>query len=262
MSDAHSDLSGAAQGGMGSARAFPLPFTMAFQPIVRLSTGTIDAHEALVRGPAGELAHTILKAVSPETRVAFDQACRVKAITLAASLGLAARLNINIMPNAIDDPEESLVETLAAAARHGVRPEALTFEIIEDERLFDTGFMRRLAAIYRRHGALIALDDFGAGYAGTNTLLDLAPDIVKLDIKLVRGIDRDPAKRARTEETIGFCRSMGVEITAEGVETPGELAVLVDAGVDLFQGYLFARPAFERLVTEADLAHTDMPRAA
>lgn len=244
------------QQGCGACRdgaRLPMPFSMAFQPIVSVEDGAIAAHEALVRGPGGEPARTVFAQVTAETRYAFDQACRVKAISLAARLGLAARLSINVMPNAIYDPAAFIRLTLATARRHGVPLEALTFEITEDERINDLPFMRAIIEEYRRHGFRIALDDFGAGYAGLSTLLDLGPDIVKLDRALVSGIDRDPRKRTLTAGMVSLCRSLGMAVTAEGVETEGELAVLIDAGITHAQGYLLAPPAFERLVPRQEL---------
>jgi EAL domain-containing protein (putative c-di-GMP-specific phosphodiesterase class I) len=226
---------------------------MAFQPIVSVEDGTISAHEALVRGPAGEGAATILDAVTAETRYAFDQACRVKAISLAAALGLTGRLSINFMPNAIYDPAACIRLTLATARKHGVPLDALTFEITEDERISDFGFMRAIITEYRRHGFRIALDDFGAGFSGLNTLLELQPDIVKFDRGMVSGIDRDLRKRTLTTGLLALCRDMGISITAEGVETEAELSVLIDAGVSHVQGYLLARPAFERLSRREEL---------
>lgn len=233
--------------------AFPHPFSMAFQPIVSVEDGSIAAHEALVRGTGGEGAASILGTVTAETRYAFDQACRVKAISLAATLGLATRLSINFMPNAIYDPAACIRLTLATARKHGVPLEALTFEITEDERIGDYGFMREIITEYRRHGFRIALDDFGAGFSGLNTLLELQPDMVKFDRGMVSGIDRDLRKRTLTTGMLALCRDMGVTVTAEGVETEGELSVLIDAGVSFVQGYLLARPAFEKLVRREEL---------
>lgn len=239
--------------GCRGGQKFLMPFSMAFQPIVAVADGTISGYEALVRGINGEGARTILDAVTEDTRYAFDQACRVKAISLAASLGLDTRLSINFMPNAIYDPAACLRLTLATARKHGVPLNHLIFEITEDERINDSAFMRRIITEYRAQGFRIALDDFGAGYSGLNTLLELQPDIVKFDMALVRGIDRDLRKRTLTTGMIALCRDMGITITAEGVETDGELAVLIDAGVHYVQGYLLARPAFEKLVRREEL---------
>jgi EAL domain-containing protein (putative c-di-GMP-specific phosphodiesterase class I) len=236
---------------------FTVPFSMAFQPIIRLDTGAIVAHEALVRGPGGALAHTILGAVSAGQRPAFDQASRVKAISLAASLGLTADLSININPGAVRDAEASLAPMLAAAAAHGIAPGRIILELVEDGRVFDRRFMHGLLAAHRRHGIRTALDNFGAGYAGLGLLFELGPDIVKLDMTLIRGIERDRQKRERLAGIVEACRG-GFDLSAEGVETEGERAVLEDLGVGLAQGYLIAKPAFERLVTEAGIA----PRAA
>jgi EAL domain-containing protein (putative c-di-GMP-specific phosphodiesterase class I) len=241
---------------------FPLPFTMAFQPILRLSSGAIEAHEALVRGPGGALAHSILGAVSNQNRPAFDRAARATALALAARLGLAERLHLNVMPDGLRHPEHCLGPLLEAASEAGIAPGRLTLELTEDGRLFDLAFMRRLIAACRGSFIRIAVDDLGAGHAAVGTLIDLGPDMVKLDLKLVRGIDRDRMKRARILDVIGACQGLGLEIAAVGVETEGELAVLADAGVDLAQGYLFAKPAFERLVAPAEIARQGLARAA
>lgn len=231
----------------------PVRLTMAFQPIVDAAAGRIVAHEALVRGTGGELAHTIIGAIPPGLRPAFDRTCRDTAIALAARLGLAARLHVNIVPGALADAEACLAPTLAAAEAHGIAPARITFELIEDGRLFDARFMRRLIAAMRAAGAQVALDDFGSGFVGPSLLASLGPDLVKLDLALIRGIDRDRVKRGRALAMIEECRGLGLAIVAEGVETEGELAVLRDAGVDLIQGYLFAKPALERLLTEAEI---------
>lgn len=251
----------AACDGCTCGAAFPLPFTMAFQPILRLSTGAIEAHEALVRGPGGALAHTILGAVSNQNRPAFDRQARATALALAARLGLAERLHLNVMPDGLRDPEHCLGPLIEAASASGIAPARVTLELTEDGRLFDLAFMRRFLGACRAHGFRIALDDLGAGHAAIGTLIDLGPDMVKLDLKLVRGIERDRLKRARTLDVIAACQGLGLEIAAVGVETEGELDVLADAGVDLVQGYLFAKPAFERLVTPAEIARPALAAA-
>jgi EAL domain-containing protein (putative c-di-GMP-specific phosphodiesterase class I) len=244
----------------GAAADLPR-FTMAFQPILRLATGAIEAHEALVRGPGGELAHTVFALVAPDAWPAFDRAARAKALALAARLGLRHRLHLNVMPGALDHPEHALAPLLEDAAAAGISPERLTLELCEDGRLFDRRFMRRFIDASRAAGVRVALDDLGAGYAALGTLADLAPDMVKLDLKLIRGIERDRLKRDRALAVIEGCRALGLEIAAVGVETEGERKVLAEAGVDLAQGYLFARPALERLVPEAELGRT-VPAAA
>jgi len=90
-----------------------------------------------------------------------------------------------------------------------------------------------------------AIDDFGAGYSGLNLLADLQTDFIKLDMALVRGIDRSRTRQAIVRGTVSVCRDLGIATIAEGVETIDELRALMDLGIELFQGYLLARPAFE-----------------
>ena len=100
---------------------------------------------------------------------------------------------------------------------------------------------------YRRRGIRIAIDDFGAGYAGLNLLADLQPDLMKLDIGLVRGIEGRGARQSIVRAIVQVSVDLGIDVVAEGVETEGELAWLADQGIDLFQGFLCARPGFECL---------------
>ena len=228
-------------------------FSMAFQPVIDLQTGGIYAHEALVRGPDGSGARGVLDRVTELNRYAFDQSCRVKAIEMAAALGMAGRLNINFLPNAVYDPLACIELTLDAAERTGFPPERITFEIIEAEDIAEEGHLRAIIAEYRRQGFMVALDDFGTGFSGLSRLARLEPDIVKLDRDLVADCDRDCVRRQIVTSMAGLCDSIGVQLVAEGVETAGELAVIRDAGIRFVQGFYFARPAFERLVTVSEL---------
>ena len=239
--------------GCRDGAAFPLPFTMAFQPIVDVEAQTVFAHEALVRGVDGAGAFAVLAEVNAANRYGFDQACRVKAIEQAADLDLTrdgARLSINFLPNAVYEPSACIRLTLATARRTGFPLHRLIFEFTEDERI-DTAHLLRILTTYRSMGFMTAIDDFGAGYAGLNLLAKFQPDIVKLDMELVRGLDADRMKRALVRATALACEDMGVTVLAEGIETPEECAALRDLGIRLQQGYLFARPAFQALATPA-----------
>ena len=235
---------------------------MAFQPIIDVHERRIDAYEALVRGVDGAPARTVLSQVNAENRYSFDQACRVRAIELATGLGLDARLSINFMPNAVYDPRACIRLTLEAAARTGLRADRLTFEIVEGEDVADTDHLMRIIEEYRRQGFAIALDDYGTGYSGLSRVADLRPDILKLDRALVRGCDRDSARRAIVFATAAMCRTLDIKLIAEGVEAAGELAVVQDAGIRFVQGFYFAQPAFERLLRPADIAALLRPAEA
>lgn len=232
-----------------SARSEPaLPdFTMAFQPIVDIETGVVYAQEALVRPPGGGSAVDVLGQVGRRSLYAFDQQCRLRAIRLAASLGMRGFLHINFLPNANYEPAESVVETLHAAEQAGFPIEDLVFEVTESERARDSQHLRAILQEYRSHGMMSAIDDFGAASCGLNLFAGFQPDIVKIDMALTRNIESDRVRLAMTRYVVGLCRELDITVIAEGVETLAEAAALRDIGVRLCQGYLLARPALERL---------------
>jgi EAL domain-containing protein (putative c-di-GMP-specific phosphodiesterase class I) len=216
---------------------------MAFQPIIDVSAGTVFAHEALVRGTDGSSAQAVLDAVDEENRYAFDQACRIKALECASAAALPALVSINFMPNAVYNPEHCLRATLAAAERVNWPLSRIVFEVTEQEEITDHQHLLSILETYRARGFLTAIDDFGAGYAGLNLLADFQPDLLKLDMGLIRKIDTDRVRQRIVQHVVRLCEDIGVTIIAEGVETQGEFAVLRDMGISLQQGFLFARPA-------------------
>lgn len=240
--------------GCRDGEEFPVAFTMAFHPIVDLATREIWGYEALVRGADGQGAGAVLSAVTEANRYVFDQACRVKAIELAGARMPAAskaRLSINFMPNAVYEPRACIRATLAAAARVQFDPKRLMFEFTENERMGDTAHVANIVAEYRRMGFMTALDDFGAGYAGLGLLAKFQPDLIKIDMDLLRGVDSSVARQAIIAGIVGICRQLDIRVLAEGVETEAELVALRAAGITLFQGYYFAKPQVETF--EADL---------
>lgn len=232
-----------------SGEPLPFTFTMAFHPIVDLGSGGVWGYEALVRGTEGQGAAHILGQVDDDNRYRFDQACRTKAIELAGSLFPAGdvRLSINFLPNAVYEPAACIRATLEAARRIGFAHQRIMFEFTENERMTDVAHVQRIITDYRQRGFLTALDDFGAGYAGLGLLARFQPDLIKLDMELIRGIADSPARRAIVSGVIGIARALGVAVIAEGIETADELAALREAGITLFQGYLFARPTVAAL---------------
>ena len=236
--------------GCRSGEALDYDFSMAFQPIYDLRENRVWGYEALIRGLGGEGAYSILSQVRAEQKYRFDQRCRVKAIELASRLfprGDDLRLSINFLPNAVYEPAACLRATLLAARRHDFPLGALMFEFTENEEIVDTGHLQRILSEYRRQGFITALDDFGAGFAGLGLLVDFQPDLIKLDMKLVRGIDASYPRQVVVASIATAARALGIEVLAEGVETEAEFTILQVAGIHLFQGYYFARPAFEAL---------------
>lgn len=242
---------------------------VAFQPIVVSRRGgwSVFAYEALVRGtagePAGEVLGTLRRTADPHV---VDLACRLAGVREAAALSLhrsEALLSLNVMPSATLNPETCLGATLAAARRFGFSPERLMFEITEAEQVRDTGRLRETVAAQRAHGVRIAIDDFGAGYAGLGLLVEVQPDVLKLDMHLLRGVDRDRVRARIVSAITAASQSMGITVIAEGIETAGELAALRDMGIRHFQGYLLARPALGALPVLVDTSVSDsLPTAS
>jgi EAL domain-containing protein (putative c-di-GMP-specific phosphodiesterase class I) len=237
--------SGCAICGEGKDSDFDL--SLAFQPIVDVPRRDVFAHEALVRGRAGESAERIFEHVNARNRFSFDQSCRVTAIEWAARLEMTSSLSINFMPNAVYEPETCIQTTLRAAELHGFPTDRIIFEITEGERVDDPAHLDRIIRYYQSRGFRTAIDDFGSGYAGLSLLADFQTDLVKLDMGLVRNIHEHPSRRAIVSATLAACESLGIRAIAEGVEKHEELEVLIDLGIELVQGYLLARPGFESL---------------
>ncbi len=249
-------------GACADATSLGFPITFAFQPIVNLRTGAVFSQEALVRGPAGEGAPAILEKVHDGNRYKFDQVCRTTAIGLAKRLNVDTYLNINFLPNAVYQPEMCIRSTIAAAKRHEFPLDKIVFEVSEAESLTSIDRLVSIFRAYKRLGIKTAIDDFGAGYAGLSLLADFQPDFLKIDIKIVRDVQTSPARQAIIRAIVALCRELGVTIIAEGVEHPDEAAWLLASGIELLQGYLFARPAFEALADLSLETFREKPAAA
>lgn len=224
-------------------------FSMAFQPIVNTTTRSVFAHEALVRGLNEEPAGQVFEQVDDTNRYRFDQSCRVKAVKLASELKMPSLLSINFMPNAVYRPELCIRTTLAAAEAYSFPSEQIIFELTESEQLNDLDHIREIIDFYQRCGFKTAIDDFGAGYAGLNLLADIRTDIVKLDMGLIRRVEKDPVRQSIIKATVQVCEDLSTTVIAEGVESYDEMSMLQSFGIELFQGFYFARPRFEGLAS-------------
>ena len=238
--------------GVGCARcalepAEIMPLNMAFQPIVRLSSRSVIAHEALVRGMNGESAKQILSEIDDSTMYQFDQNCRVLAIRSAVERKIPALLSINFMANAVYNPATCIMRTLDEAQKQGFPISRIVFEVSEQEQMRSNTHIRRILNHYREEGFKIAIDDFGAGHSGLSLLADFVPDYIKLDISLVRGIEHSYPRQRIASGLVQLANDLGTEIIAEGIETETERNALIDAGIDLMQGYYFARPSLDEV---------------
>nr|WP_272903840.1 EAL domain-containing protein [Pseudomonas petrae] len=239
-------MTGGCQGCRESS-ALDFEFEFAYQPIVDVRDRSVFAHEALVRGVNGEGAQSVLNRVDDTNRYRFDQLCRTRAISTAARLGMDEYLSINFLPNAVYRPELCIRTTLEAARAHNFPLDRLIFETVESEHVGNNSHLTNILREYRQFGFKTAIDDFGAGHSGLTLLADFQPDLIKLDMALVRNVHLDPARQAIVRGIVTMCTELNVTVIAEGIEQAGERDFLADCSIYLMQGYWFAKPAFQAL---------------
>lgn len=222
-------------------------FSFAFQPIVNARNREIISFEALVRGPKGQPAKDVFSQVKKQQIFSFDQACRKKAIKMASNLNLHHQLNLNLFPHALYQTGMNIRATLQAAMEYSFPQENIVFEITETEKLTDNRQLVQLIRMYKEFGFQTAIDDFGSGYAGLNLLVEYWPNWIKLDRALIANIHEDHVRQVVVEGILFICKKLKIQLMAEGVEKAEEYDWLRKNGINIFQGYYFAHPAFEAL---------------
>jgi EAL domain-containing protein (putative c-di-GMP-specific phosphodiesterase class I)/ActR/RegA family two-component response regulator len=213
---------------------------MAFQPIVRCESRTVYGYEALLRSNEATLPHpgAILDAAARlgKQRV-LGRAIRDAAGAAFKDAPDGAVLFVNLHPHDLND--DALLESDAPLTKLASR---VVLEITERAAIEDVGDAIGRVAELRKMGFRIAIDDLGAGYAGLTAFAQLEPEVVKLDMSLVRDVHLQPTKRRLIRSMTELCIEMGRVVVAEGIETKEERDVLAELGCELMQGYLFARP--------------------
>jgi EAL domain-containing protein (putative c-di-GMP-specific phosphodiesterase class I) len=216
----------------------PEEVRVVFQPIVDLKNGRTFAHEALVRCTRPDLK-------SPP--VLFDRAVAEGSCgrlgrlirESATSAGIEVPLFLNVHPDEL-------------AQRWLVRPDDPMFQHECDVYLEITESvpfshhelcLKVLQELRARPGIRLVVDDLGAGYSNLKYIVDLEPDVVKLDRQLVAGLDKSERQQRLVKSVVSLCHDLGAKVVAEGIETQAELEASIDAGADYGQGYLLARPA-------------------
>lgn len=209
-----------------------------FQPIVDMKTGALFAHEALVRCRRPEYAAPPVlfqHAVEQNACGRLGRLIREVAFQTCGDVPLF----VNLHPEELNS--RWLVRPDDPLCFHG----APVFLEITESAAF-THFelcLSVLRELCRRSGALLVVDDFGAGHSNLERVVNLEPSIVKLDLALTRGIHAQPRKRAVVRHVVNLCNELGARVVAEGIETIDELSCVRDLGVDYAQGYFLARPA-------------------
>jgi EAL domain-containing protein (putative c-di-GMP-specific phosphodiesterase class I) len=213
---------------------------MAFQPIIDISARRVFAYEGLLRTEEESLRRTdifIATAERLDKVHALGRTVRNSVARAAADAPDGVLLFVNV--HGLELTDEDLFSSSSPLAKLAHR---VVLEITERTGLDPAAGPTRVAML-RKLGYRIAVDDLGAGYAALGALATLEPEIVKLDMSLVRDLDRHPTKRRVVAAIGNLCRELGSRVVAEGVETEAERSAIVDSGIDLIQGYLLARPA-------------------
>jgi EAL domain-containing protein (putative c-di-GMP-specific phosphodiesterase class I) len=224
--------------------------TAHFQPIVDMKTNKIFAYEALTRGvlPNGDLMYPDVlfkKSERNDTNFVLDRMCRETALKTTAVKKIDAKVFINFIPTSIYDPQFCLASTVKWAKQLEFDPKNIVFEVVETQNVKDKEHLKTILNYYRKEGFLIALDDVGEGYSSLNMIIDIKPDIIKVDRNIIENIDKDTMKQSIYRALRTICIENGIKLLAEGVETPYELEKVKEIGVDYAQGYYFAKPSAE-----------------
>jgi EAL domain-containing protein (putative c-di-GMP-specific phosphodiesterase class I) len=213
---------------------------VAFQPIVSWSGRAVVGYEALARSEGALASPGVLVAAAEGAGRLRElgRAGRARVADAAAQAPPGALIFVNLHASDLED--EHLVDPAAPLAAHAAR---VVLEITERAALDGVqGVPERLAAL-RRLGYRVAVDDLGAGYAGLASFPALQPEVVKLDMALVRNVDQSPLQQRVIRSVVELGRELRMMVVSEGIETPAERDALAALGCDVFQGYLFARPA-------------------
>lgn len=216
-------------------------FVMHFQPIVEAGTMGIYGHEALVRCRWPDFANPyVLFDVAERTDRLHLLTRHLRKVTVEQAQGLPKGqvLFLNLHPRDLEDPElYQPPDWLGAMADRTV------LEITERAGIEDFAHFRKRLDPLRELGFLVAIDDLGSGHSSLNNVAELEPDVIKLDILLLKGIEKSKVRRNLVRQLVGFANDIGCRVVAEGIETKEQLEVVTDLGCHLLQGFYLARPA-------------------
>ncbi|MDX1569136.1 MAG: EAL domain-containing protein [Xanthomonadales bacterium] len=217
------------------------------QPVVWMGDRSTWGYECLIRAerPDGSVvgAGQLVEWADQENlRFLFDRKCRE---THAGALAAASEdLNylINFQPAVIYQPSVCLATTERLLEKTNLKPHQIIFEVVESDRIEDIPRLKSILNHYREMGYRVALDDFGSAYSGLELLLELVPDVVKIDRGIISQLTGSDVHQAVCKSIVDACHDHGITTLAEGIETEAEFDAVRKLGVEFGQGYLFGRP--------------------
>lgn len=220
----------------------------ALQAIVEPLNRRITSVEALIRGPHGEPPAVYFGGLSPRELYQADLESKSTALSLAKNLKLHQyKISINLLPMTLTSIEGAVETLLGYVLANGLEPEQIVVEVTEEEVVAQFDTFRSAIKKLRAAGIGLAIDDFGAGFAGLSLLTEWQPEKLKIDRKIIEGVNAHGPRQAIVASILRLCRSLGISVVAEGVETVEEWCWLQAAGIERFQGYLFGRPTLNQL---------------
>jgi EAL domain-containing protein (putative c-di-GMP-specific phosphodiesterase class I) len=225
-----------------------------YQPVVDLEERRALGFEALTRVSNGAFPgpERLFKVARENNAIwKLERLCRGRAIEGCRGLAPDQMLFLNVEPDSVRDPELRGETTFNLLRASRLQPSQVVLEMTEHSAVRDMLELRQVLDYFKFLGYRLAMDDVGSGYSGLKAIAELKPDFIKIDMSLIRNIDRHPIKQDLTGTIARFSIRSGITLIAEGVERPEELRCLKEIGVRYAQGFLFARPGppFPPLVT-------------
>lgn len=218
--------------------------TVHFQPIFSSMSGKIFGYESLTRNISMSLniKELFLEAKKNGSIFILDMICRRNAIKKASEQNIDGYLFINICPETLFYPQHEIGITDRFAEEFSFPKDKIVLEITEQSAIENYEIFIKSVSYYKRRGYKIAIDDFGAGFGGPKLLSILEPDIVKIDRHFINTMEENHFSKSFIEFTVSVCHRLNIMVVAEGVETASQLKEVVNAGVDLLQGFYLGKP--------------------
>ena len=230
----------------------------AFQPIINLHDGTIYGYEALMRSKMKDFSSPIeiLTVAAAQSKLHQIEDLTFQLVLSWLDQNIFRLGGKKIFINSIAG--YFLGETDIKTLKSKFFPlfNNVVFEIMEGAAEDESSFIEKTKAIRREFGSMVAIDDYGSGHSNEFRLLNLSPDIVKIDRAFINGIHFDKDKQILLSNIVGFCKCKNIKVLAEGVEMAEELEMILKLGFDFVQGYFFARPDFELKPIDEDAMDT------
>jgi len=215
----------------------------AFQPLIDPFARKIVAIEALLRTPSGDSPQAYFSHLSGDALYAADLQSKKVAFAMAAALNLGSQtLSVNLLPMTLVEIPDAVDFILNEIAANGLVPEQIIVEFTESEVISRLDEFTRAVKLLKGAGIRVAIDHFGAGFAGLLLLAQFQPDRIKINRDMIKDVHKSGSRQAIIQAIIKCCTSLEIQVSAVGVEKAQEWMWLESAGISQFQGYLFARP--------------------